>query len=214
MGIFDIIVITIILISCLFGLYKGMIHLLVNFIGFIASIVVAFMLYPKIKVVVASYFNNEAVVTITSGISSYIFSLVFFTFICSSIIMMVSPISQGFLDRLLGLVAGFIRGALIALILYAIVAVFATKSYQKAEKIGDIFTEISTDKYPDWLKDSMFTKYLESVLKDVVRMTPDRIIEHELNPTKTEKDEFIDDMKERINQSTEEFGKEVEIKQE
>ncbi|MBN8438843.1 MAG: CvpA family protein [Rickettsiales bacterium] len=214
MGIFDIIVVTIILVSCLFGLYKGMIHLLVNFIGFIASLIVAFVLYPKIKVVVASYFNNEAVVAITSGISSYMFSLVFFTFICSSIIMMVSPISQGLLDRLLGLVAGFIRGAIIALVLYAIVAVFATKSYQKAEKIGDIFTEISTDKYPDWLKDSMFTKYLDSVLKDVVKMIPDRIIEHEMKPTKTEKDEFIDDMKEKINESTEEFGKEVEIKQE
>lgn len=214
MGIFDIIVVTIILVSCLFGLYKGMIHLLVNFIGFIASLVVAFVLYPKIKVVVAGYFNNEAVVAITSGISSYMFSLVFFTFICSSVIMMVSPISQGLLDRLLGLVAGFIRGAIITLVLYSIVAVFATKSYQKAEKIGDIFTEISADKYPDWLKDSMFTQYLDSVLKDVVKMIPSRIIEHEIKPTKTEKDEFIDDMKERINESTEEFGKEVEIKQE
>ena len=59
----------------------------------------------------------------------------------------------------------------------------------------------------------MFTEYLDSVLKDVVKMIPSRIIEHEMKPTKTEKDEFIDGMKERINESTEEFGKEVEIKQ-
>jgi len=97
---FDIVILTIVSISSLFGLYKGMIQIVINFLGFVASIFVAILLYPKVKVVFSSYFNNDLIISIASGVSAYIFSLIVFTFICSSLVMMVSVISQGWLDRL------------------------------------------------------------------------------------------------------------------
>ena len=119
---FDIVILTIVSISSLFGLYKGMIQIVINFLGFVASIFVAILLYPKVKVVFSSYFNNDLIISIASGVSAYIFSLIVFTFICSSLVMMVSVISQGWLDRLLGIVAGFIRGILISVILFWVLA--------------------------------------------------------------------------------------------
>ena len=55
---FDIVILTIVSISSLFGLYKGMIQIVINFLGFVASIFVAILLYPKVKVVFSSYFNK------------------------------------------------------------------------------------------------------------------------------------------------------------
>jgi len=64
-----------------------MIQIVINFLGFAASIFAAIFLYPMVKVVLSSYFNNDLIVSITSGVSSYIFSLVVFTFIFSSLIL-------------------------------------------------------------------------------------------------------------------------------
>ena len=147
---FDIVILTIVSISSLFGLYKGMIRIVINFLGFVASIFATIFLYPKVKVVLASYFNNDLIVSIASGVSAYIFSLVVFTFICSSLIMMVSVISQGFLDRLLGVVAGFVRGILISVILFWVAAIFATGVYSKAESVEDLVVNLSAEDYPEW----------------------------------------------------------------
>ena len=60
---FDIVILTIVSISSLFGLYKGMIRIVINFLGFVASIFATIFLYPKVKVVLASYFNNDLIVS-------------------------------------------------------------------------------------------------------------------------------------------------------
>lgn len=193
---FDIVILTIVSISSLFGLYKGMIQIVINFLGFVASIFVAILLYPKVKVVFSSYFNNDLIISIASGVSAYIFSLIVFAFICSSLVMMVSVISQGWLDRLLGIVAGFIRGILISVILFWVLALFVTRAYSKAESAEDLVFNISQDDHPEWLKTAIITPYLESILKDVVKLIPAGILSNiELLTAKDiNKDGLVDDL--------------------
>jgi len=196
---FDILILTIVSISSLLGLYKGMIQIVINFLGFVATIVATIFLYPKVKVVFSSYFNNDLIVSIASGVSAYIFSLVVFTFICSSLIMMVSVISQGFLDRLLGVVAGFVRGILISVILFWGIAIFATGTYSKAESAEDLVDNLSEEDYPEWLKTAIVTSYLESILKDVVKLIPAGILSNiELPSSKDiDKDGVVEEIKKK-----------------
>ena len=193
---FDIVILTIVSISSLFGLYKGMIQIVINFLGFIASIVVAILLYPKVVVVFSTYFNNNLIISIASGVSAYIFSLIVFTFICSSLVMMVSVISKGWLDRLLGVVAGFVRGILISVILFWVLAIFATGAYSKARSLEDLVFNISQEDYPEWLKTAVVTPYLESILKDVVKLIPADILSNiELPNTKDiDKDGVVEEI--------------------
>ncbi len=193
---FDIVILTIVSISSLFGLYKGMIQIVINFLGFIASIVVAILLYPKVVVVFSTYFNNNLIISIASGVSAYIFSLIVFTFSCSSLVMMVSVISKGWLDRLLGVVAGFVRGILISVILFWVLAIFATGAYSKARSLEDLVFNISQEDYPEWLKTAVVTPYLESILKDVVKLIPADILSNiELPNTKDiDKDGVVEEI--------------------
>jgi uncharacterized membrane protein required for colicin V production len=213
---FDIVILTIVSISSLFGLYKGMIQIVINFLGFVASIFVAILLYPKVKVVFSSYFNNDLIISIASGVSAYIFSLIVFTFICSSLVMMVSVISQGWLDRLLGIVAGFIRGILISVILFWVLAIFVTGAYSKAESAEDLVFNISQDDYPEWLKTAIITPYLESILKDVVKLIPAGILSNIELPTAKDinKDGVVDEMKKKAVElnSTDDLHLEENIK--
>lgn len=193
---FDIVILTIVSISSLFGIYKGMIQIVINFLGFIASIFVAILLYPKVVVVFSTYFNNNLIISIASGVSAYIFSLIVFTFICSSLVMMVSVISKGWLDRLLGVVPGFVRGILISVILFWVLAIFATGAYSKARSLEDLVFNISQEDYPEWLKTAVVTPYLESILKDVVKLIPADILSNiELPNTKDiDKDGVVEEI--------------------
>lgn len=206
---FDIVILTIVSISSLFGLYKGMIQIVINFLGFVASIFVTILLYPKVKVVFSSYFNNDLIISIASGVSAYIFSLIVFTFICSSLVMMVSVVSKGWLDRLLGVVAGFLRGVLISVVLFGVVAIFATGVYSKAKSAEDLVLNISQEDYPEWLKTAIITPYLESILKDVVKFIPDAILSNIELPHAKDVDE--DSVVEKIKKKADELNSSGDI---
>jgi membrane protein required for colicin V production len=175
---FDTVILTIVSISSLLGLYKGIIKITINTLGFITSIFTTIFLYPKVKIIFASYFNNDTIVSITSCVTAYVFSLIVLTFICSSLIIAVSVITQGFFDRLLGAIAGFIRGILISVILFCLAAIFATDPYSKADSAESLVFNLSQDDYPEWLKTSITTSYLQSLLQDIVKLTPVKILNH------------------------------------
>jgi len=173
---FDIIIITILSISSILGIYRGMIHITINLLGFIASIVVAVFLYSYIRVTFSNYIANDLVTSITSGVVAYIFSLIVFTFITSKILLLFEGSSQGIFDRFLGLIIGLVRGGLMAVILFAVIAIFTAGTYSDAEHADDLVLKLSDDKYPDWLKSSVSTPYLEEASKNIILFIPQDII--------------------------------------
>lgn len=204
---FDIVILTIIGISSLFGLYKGMINITINMLGFIASIIVAIILYPYALVIFSGYIDNDLVTSIISGVSSYIVSLIFFTFLTFKIALLFKELSRGPFDRLLGLILGFLRGGLFALILFSIIAIFTSGTYSEADVSEDIVLNLSSDKYPDWLKNSSTTPYMERTLKNIIKMIPQEVL-HSINiPHKDEKNEdIIDTIKKRKGDTSSSVG--------
>jgi len=170
--IFDIIILTILFASSIMGFYRGMFYITINLLGFIASIFAAMFLYPYMRIMLSGYIANDLVTSIGSGVVSYIISLVIFTFLSSKIIFIFKEISHGILDRFFGFIIGIIRGYIISLLIFGVVAVLASGTYLKADKTEDIIYNLEQDKYPQWLKDSVTIPYLEKSLKFSVGYIP------------------------------------------
>lgn len=170
--IFDIIILTVLFASSIMGFYRGVLYITINLLGFVASILVAVFLYPYIRIIFLGYIANDLVTSIGSGIISYIFSLVVFTFLSSKIIFLFKEISGGILDRFIGFIIGIIRGYIISLLIFGVVAVLGSGTYLKADKIEDVIYNLEKDKYPHWLKDSVTIPYLENSLKFSINYIP------------------------------------------
>ncbi len=182
--IFDIIILTILFVSSLMGLYRGMVCITINLLGFIASIFVAIFLYSYVRIIFSGYVANELVTSIASGVVSYIFSLIVFTFLTSKIVLLFKEVSQGVFDRFLGFAIGIVRGGLISLLIFAVIAIFTAGTYSGTEKLEDVVYNLEMEKYPEWLKTSMTARYLEKALKDSVSYIPKDL----LNSIKLPKD--------------------------
>lgn len=196
---FDIIILTIIAISSLSGLYRGMINITINLLGFIGSIIVAIFLYSYVRVLFSGYVDNELVTSLASGITSYIISLIVFTFLTSKIVLLFDGSRKSIFDRFLGLIMGVIRGVLCSLILFAIIAIFTTGTYTEAENVEDLVFNLSSDEYPEWLKNSTTTLHLEKLLKSSTSMLPKEIL-HSVKMPQSQKnrdENIIDAIKRR-----------------
>jgi len=174
---FDIVIITIIIVSSILGLYSGLIKLCINFLSFVLSIILAYFLYPYAVEIIAEHVNNEAVVTIFSGIISYIISLIICTFLSSKFLLLISAIRGGTVDKMLGLIAGCARGILICVIIFFIKIVFFSGNYLKDQNLSEVIKHTNNDKYPKWLKKSLTLPLLENIGKSILIIIPEDFLE-------------------------------------
>ena len=98
--IFDIAVFTVIAISTIMGLYKGLLGMAINLAGFVVSIAAAIFLFPYVQIALAKHVENELLLSILSGSISYVCSLFILTSITSKVSDVLSTISSGFLIAL------------------------------------------------------------------------------------------------------------------
>ena len=204
---FDIIILTIIAISSLSGLYRGIINITINLLGFIGSIIAAIFLYPYVRLLSSGYVDNDLVTSLASGITAYIISLIAFTFLASKIALLFDGSRKSIFDRSLGLIVGVIRGILCSLILFSIIAIFTTRTYIEAENIEDLIFHLSFDKYPEWLKNSITTLHLEKLLKSSPSTLPKEILHSVKIPwlKKNRDKNIIDAIKKRKSKDVKSF---------
>lgn len=196
---FDIIIFASIITSTMLGFYRGAIAITINLIGFFVSIVAAVFLYSYAQEFVGGYIENALINSIVSGVSSYLVSLAVFTFVASKIIFLLTPISRGIFDRITGLLIGIIRGAIFAILLFAAIAIFTSKTYSESQVFEDMVLKLSDEKYEDWLKQSQTTPYLEESLKAFVKYLPKSASQYPMpnaNNGKKEEDAVIDTIEE------------------
>jgi membrane protein required for colicin V production len=193
-AVFDIVILAIIALSSLIGLYRGFTKIVISLVGFIASIAFAIFIYPYVKNLFSEYIANEMIVSVVAGVTSYIISLIIFTFLVSKIILLFCDLSGGVIDRSLGLVAGFIKGLLFSLVIFSVIAILSTGSYKEAEFPEDLINNLSKNKYPDWLKSSITSSYLEDILKYVMGIIPEETLHRVdiLPQKKDQEDDVID----------------------
>ena len=204
--IFDIAVFTVIAVSTIMGLYKGLLGMAINLAGFVASIAAAIFLFPYVQTALAKHIENELLLSILSGTISYICSLFILTSITSKISDILSVISSGFVDRTLGAIAGLFRGLIISTVIFVLAAIFSSGAYVKAENVEEIVSNLNSEKYPDWLNDSKTTEYLEILLKELLALLPENTLQSIKLPkpeVKVEKgQEIIDNIKRRKGENT------------
>lgn len=170
---FDILIITIITASSISGLHGGLIKLCVNFLSFVSSIILTYFLHPYASEIISEHVNNEAVVTVFSGIVSYIFSLIICAFLSNKFLLLISFMRGGIVDKSLGLIAGCVRGILICVIIFLGKVIFFSGSYLQAQNMYEVIKLTSSDKYPKWLKKSLTLTHLESISKNTIMIIPE-----------------------------------------
>lgn len=192
--IFDITIFVIVTVSAMSGLHKGLVNMMVNLLGFISSIILALFLFPHIKFILIGNVENELLISILSGIIAYLCSLFIFTMITSRVVCLLKGISRGFFDRIFGLVVGALRGIIISLVIFAVLAIFLSGAYLKANNAEELIEALDEEKYPAWLTDSKTTNYLQNLLKRSGTMfSEDMLKSIKLPSSKDEEDEDIID---------------------
>ena len=182
---FDIIILTIITISSIMGGYKGIVKLIISLFGFIASIILTLYLYPYANKIITEYITNQVSVVIISGAGAYITSLIICNVLTSKLLLISSFISGGVIDKFLGLVAGILRGVVICLLIFVILAIFFSGSYLQAKTLEDVAQNTTINKYPEWLKDSESTVYLDNLIQYLIKILPNDTLKSIELPMKT-----------------------------
>jgi uncharacterized membrane protein required for colicin V production len=153
----DIIIIIIISASTLLGVIYGLINVSISTIAFFGTIILAFVTFPYVEDVLNIYITNPILISICTGVLSYILSFLLFAIFKSVSYKITNPISGGILDKLLGLVFGVLRGYIISgLFIILLISIASTKSVNREEIKKMEFTK---EDRPKWLFSSYSFDY-------------------------------------------------------
>ncbi|MDR0296880.1 MAG: CvpA family protein [Rickettsia sp.] len=183
---FDIIILAIITTSSMLGAYGGLVKLTISLLSFIFSILFAYYLSLYVTETITRYFINHIALIITSGVISYIISLILCSFLTHQFLLMISFISGGIIDKSLGLAVGMLRGTIICLFMFLVLTIFFSGSYFQAKTLKDVIQNTTIDKYPKWLKESTTTPYLDNLSKNLIKTLPQNSLESIKLPIKSE----------------------------
>ncbi|WP_103897419.1 CvpA family protein [Rickettsia fournieri] len=173
---FDITIFAIITLFSFFGLYQGIIGFATRILGFITSIMLGYFLYPYISDLIGKYMDNEIIRIIIAGVISYVIALILCVFIVYKFLAIISFMRNGFIDRFLGLLAGFAVGITISLVLFFITMIFTSENYFKSKSLKDFVVSSKQSKYGGVLKVSITTDYLYELSKNIIVIIPNETL--------------------------------------
>ncbi|MFV0250779.1 MAG: CvpA family protein [Rickettsia aeschlimannii] len=173
---FDITIFAIITLFSFFGLYQGIIGFATRILGFITSIMLGYFLYPYISDLIGKYMDNEVIRIIIVGVISYVIALILCVFIVYKFLAIISFMRNGFIDRFLGLLAGFAVGTTISLVLFFITMIFTSENYFKSKSLKDFVVSSKQTKYGGVLKVSVTTDYLDELSKNIIVIIPNETL--------------------------------------
>ncbi|AJQ51398.1 MAG: CvpA family protein [Rickettsia conorii subsp. raoultii] len=173
---FDITIFAIITLFSFFGLYQGIIGFATRILGFITSIMLGYFLYPYISDLIGKYMDNEVIRIIIAGVISYVIALILCVFIVYKFLAIISFMRNGFIDRFLGLLAGFAVGTTISLVLFFITMIFTSENYFKSKSLKDFVVSSKQSKYGGVLKVSVTTDYLDALSKNIIVIIPNETL--------------------------------------
>ena len=112
----------------LIGFVKGFTQRILSLISWGGSILLSFRLFPYLRPLIAQYVSGTTATVLTSAIL-FISLLILFKVATNAIVSLIhkSPLSG--LDRLLGVVFGFVMGALILSLIAVMVNVFVARHH-------------------------------------------------------------------------------------
>ena len=124
MGLLDISIIVLILISVLVGLLRGFTKELMSIAAWVISIYLAFNFYSYAAVYLSQYINNELFSNIAGGALIFVVSLFLLSLVGYLVSKAVAATGIKGTDRVLGAVLGVVRGVLIVGFFIVVASIF------------------------------------------------------------------------------------------
>lgn len=207
---FDIIILSIILLSTLLGFYRGMVNIIVDLIALIVIIILTIILSPMLQPHLLVYLKNELLSLIISYIGTYVILSLISVFILSKLSFLLAIFKIPVVNSVLGGVLGVIRGGVISVVLYGIAAIVTTGSYLKATNSYEMIYNIDQKKYPEWLNKAETKTFLDLGWYLMTSLMPDSYLKavelpHNMNKTDDEIDD-LSDIKETISSETKDLS--------
>ncbi len=114
----DYIVLSVVLISVLFGFAKGFIQSILSLVGWVLAGYIAYAGFPLVKPVLLNHFSNEMAVNVGGPVALYFTALIVISLVSYQITSLLGGVCGGMIDRSLGMMFGFMRGALIVTVAF------------------------------------------------------------------------------------------------
>lgn len=202
----DYIILSVMLISVLFGLFRGFVASVLSFVGWIASIYISYILLPYTKEMLATSISSPAVATVAGYMIALFGSLIAFGILNLLLSKVIGGMLMGaFFDKLLGGVFGAMRGAAVISACYLCFVI----ALNMLDGKNDIMKE-DKDSYPAVIKEAYTYGYISEAKEMLVEMLPNSIQSHleELNKkfsSKSNLNNVLNDIKDYEDKGIESF---------
>ncbi len=158
---FDMAVIGIMLLSCIFAFFRGFVKEILSLIAWIGAAYITVRFFPSLSEKLQPHFAKPLMAAICATTILYIGSLIGFAIFNRIIIKILKSGSEiGWLDNLLGLAFGALRGAFIVSLSYLMISVV-----------------IKDDNRPEWLEKAVTRPYAEKGALMLTKIAPTYIDE-------------------------------------
>ncbi len=147
---FDLLIITIIAISTLFGLFRGLIKSSISLIGWIVSFILAVQFSDLLIPVFEKYTSSKDLANTFSIVALFVLIAIIIAIINSIIVALLAVICGGIIDRSLGLFFGFVRGCfLVSFAFYFMIMMWPALDVKDRSDVYDDNTKL-----PKWAQKS------------------------------------------------------------
>lgn len=119
-GVFDMIVIALVVMSGLLAYFRGFIRELLSIAAWVGAVLAGFYGYGYLSPHLEQYVGEPEVADVTAGVGIALVTLIFLSVVASKASSMVQDSHAGSVDRALGFVFGLLRGVLILSIVYLV----------------------------------------------------------------------------------------------
>ena len=194
----DIIFFSIIALSSLFGLYRGLIKIVISLLSSIAILYLTYLFTPLNSSILSKYIANELLSKIVAVIGFYIILSIIASFVLNKVYKLTENVSGSLVDRFFGLIIGFARGLLLAFAGFLVLIVGTGADYKNAKNVHDILV-VEENSLPKWIFDSRSYDAMNLFLKKILPLLPESILDTKIkdlqkndnanNPTKKEPSE-------------------------
>jgi uncharacterized membrane protein required for colicin V production len=166
----DIVFLIIISSSAALGFVFGFIDSILSTLTFFGTLLIAFLIFPYTEAILDRHVQHEILLSIFTGIVSYILSVLLFYIMKSLIRKFTVKLSGGLLDKIFGMIFGLARGwVLFALSMLFLLSVSSTKSITR-EMIKNV--EFTSEDKPEWFFDSYSFSFFANSFKGFNNLFP------------------------------------------
>lgn len=194
LNLFDLAVIGILGLSCLFAFFRGFVREILSLGAWIGAGIITIYYFPAMAEKLQPHFKSAIVAAGFGTLAIYMTALIAFSLINMLILKFVKQGSDvGMLDNLLGLGFGALRGGLVVSLGFFLITI-----------------AVPEKEYPEWLKQSITRPYLEKGALALAKIAPDYLREISSLQKKAEEEMGIADMKRNgrvIDRSREDFSR-------